>query len=71
MGDSKNEPPAFLFDREQQTDYIMPVTKISMPMAIRITPPKIEALFDSLVPNFLPIISPPTQIAKVTAAKRR
>ena len=45
-----------------------PVTNISIPIAIKITPPKIDALFASFVPNFLPIITPAIQITKVTAA---
>ena len=41
-----------------------------MPMAIRIRPPAMPALFSSLslVPAVFPIIIPAMQIAKVTAA---
>ena len=47
---------------------ITPVINISIPIAIRITPPKIDALPESFVPNFLPIRIPPRQIKKVTKA---
>ena len=47
---------------------ITPVINISIPIAIRITPPKIDALPASFVPNFLPIRIPPKQIKKVTKA---
>lgn len=40
-------------------------------MAISMMPPSMEAFPASLVPNFLPMISPPTQMAKVTAAMIR
>ena len=32
--------------------------KISMPIQIKMMPPKIVALFDKLFPNFLPITTP-------------
>ena len=46
----------------------IPVIKISIPIAIRIIPPKIDALPESFVPNFLPMRIPQRQIRKVTAA---
>ena len=42
--------------------------KISRPIAIRITPPKISALLESLVPKRFPRESPVIQIKKVTTA---
>ena len=42
-----------------------------MPMAIKITPPKMLALPARRVPAVLPIFKPPMQIAKVTAAMIR
>ncbi len=40
--------------------------KISSPIPIKITPPKIDAFPASLVPNFRPRHSPAMQIANVT-----
>ena len=40
--------------------------KISIPMAMRIIPPRIPAFLLRCVPAFLPIASPAMQIAKVT-----
>ena len=42
--------------------------KISNPIPIKITPPKIDAFPASLVPNFRPRHSPAMQIANVTVA---
>lgn len=56
------QPPPSAFPTYRNT----PFTKISIPMKSRITPPRMEALLDSLVPNFLPMIRPPQQMAKVT-----
>ena len=42
--------------------------KISNPIKIKIVPPKIAALFENLVPIFLPIASPAIQIKNVTTA---
>ena len=39
-----------------------------MPMAIKIIPPSISALFPNLVPNFFPINTAPKQINNVTSA---
>ena len=41
---------------------------ISNPIATRIAPPKIEALLERTVPNFLPMQIPPKQIPNVTIA---
>ena len=41
---------------------------ISTPIMIRITPPKIEDLPARAVPKCRPIITPPRQMTKVTAA---
>ena len=49
----------------------IPFTKISIPIAISIHPPSIDAFQESLVPAFRPIRRPPTQITKVTAAMIR
>lgn len=46
----------------------IPVTKISIPIAIRMTPPSIVAFSESLSPNFFPKRSPIMQITNVTAA---
>ena len=46
----------------------IPVRKISIPMAMRITPPRIPDLPASLVPACFPMKMPPRQMAKVTAA---
>ena len=46
----------------------MPVINISSPITISITPPNIDALFENLVPNFLPRISPAIHIMNVTTA---
>jgi len=43
-----------------------PVMKISSPMPIRMTPPRIFALPESCVPNFLPMHRPAMQRKKVT-----
>ena len=43
----------------------MPEMKISRPMPMRMTPPRTEALPESLVPNFLPMERPAAQIKKV------
>ena len=40
--------------------------KISSPMAIRMTPPRMEALPARRVPNFLPMASPAIQMKNVT-----
>ena len=40
--------------------------KISRPMPMRMTPPRTEALPESLVPNFLPMARPASQMKKVT-----
>ena len=45
-----------------------PVMKISSPMPMRMTPPRILALPESCVPNFLPMRKPAMQIKKVTTA---
>ena len=45
-----------------------PVMKISSPMPIRMTPPRILALPESCVPNFLPMRRPAMQRMKVTTA---
>ena len=44
------------------------VMNISTPITMRIMPPKIEDLPARAVPNFLPMITPPRQMMKVTAA---
>ena len=40
----------------------IPPAKISIPIAIRMTPPSMEALPVSFVPTFLPMTSPPMHI---------
>ena len=40
-------------------------------MAMRMIPPRIEALLENFVPNFLPITSPVMQIKKVITAMMR
>ena len=40
-------------------------------MAMRMTPPRIEALSENFVPNFLPITNPAMQIKKVITAMMR
>ena len=49
----------------------MPVRKISSPMRMRMTPPKILALPASLVPNFLPMNTPAKHRRKVTQPMMR
>ena len=44
----------------------IPVTNISIPMAIRITPPNTEAFQPRRVPAFAPMKSPAIQIPNVT-----
>ena len=51
--------------------YIKLVTKISIPMKIRIAPPKIPAFPASFVPAFLPMAIPPKQMKNVTTAMIR
>ena len=46
-------------------------TKISMPMKIRMAPPKMPALPASLVPAFLPMCRPIKQMKKVTTPMSR
>ena len=48
--------------------YITPLTNISIPIIISIIPPKIWALFERTVPNFLPMSKPNIQIINVTTA---
>ena len=45
-----------------------PRTKISIPIPMRISPPRISAFPESLFPTVFPIFKPVMQIAKVTAA---
>ena len=49
----------------------IPVTKISIPINTKIAPPKIVALFENFIPNFLPISRPATQMKKVTTPMSR
>ena len=46
--------------------YINDFRKISSPMAIRITPPRIDAFPARCVPAFFQIVSPAIHITKVT-----
>ena len=48
--------------------YSTPERKISRPMPMRMTPPRMDALPESSVPNFLPMFRPAMQRKKVTTA---
>ena len=49
-------------------DYKKEVMKISSPMPMRMTPPRMEALPAKTVPNLRPMSRPTVQMTKVTAA---
>ena len=46
----------------------IPLRKISIPIPIRISPPKTEALPSKCMPTNLPTFNPPRQMIKVTTA---